>query len=152
MQRGEFEKWLNENLGEYSSHLTKIDYLKGSISYSKPLFINETIWMVIYTPYVLNYMTNSCKINEENLLKFFLYDTQTDLVFGNITEIEFDEPDWSEILLDNMYLVEERLEKSFCPKCDFWLVERINQHGHKFMGCSGFPDCRYSSEIDKIYE
>lgn len=152
MERKDFEFWLNDVLGDYDSYLNNIDYLKGSISYSKPLFIDNTIWMVIRTPYILNYMTNGCYLDEEKLIKFFLYDTQTDLVFGNITEIEFEEDDWKEILLDEIYLVEHRMEKSYCPKCEFWLLERENAYGHKFMGCSGFPDCKYSDEIENIYE
>lgn len=152
MERKDFEFWLNDVLGDYDSHLNNIDYLKGSISYSKPLIIDNTIWMVIRTPYILNYMTNGSYLDEEKLIKFFLYDTQTDLVFGNITEIEFEEDDWKEILLDEIYLVEHRMEKSYCPVCDFWLLERENAYGHKFMGCSGFPDCKYSDEIEKIYQ
>ena len=151
MERKAFEEWLEDNLGEYDSHLTKIDYLKGSISYSKPLFIDETILMVIKTPYILNYLTSTCYLDEELLISFFLYDCSTDLVFGHISEFDF-EDDWREELLDEIYLVEERMEKSYCPECDFWLLQRENAHGHRFMGCSGFPDCKYSDEIENIYE
>lgn len=152
MNRKELENWLDKELGDYDSHLTKIDYLKGGISYSKPLFIDSTILMVIKTPFILNYFTNSCYLDEELIIKFFLYDCQTDLIFGNISEIELDDDDWKELLLEEIYLVEERMEKSYCPSCDFWLVERQNAYGHKFIGCSGFPDCTFSDEIENIYE
>lgn len=151
MERKEFELWLEEHLGKFNSHLTKIDYLKGSICYSKPLFIDDTILMVIKTPYVLNYLTSRCYLEDELVLKFFLYDCQTDLMFGNITEIDFDD-DWKELLLEEIYLVEERMNKSYCPECEFWLVQRENCYGHRFMGCSGFPECEYSDEIDNIYD
>jgi hypothetical protein len=151
MNRKEFELWLEKELGHFDSHLIKIDYLKGGISYSKPLFIDSTILMVIKTPYILNYLTSNCYLHDELILKFFLYDCQTDLVFGNITEIEFID-DWKELLLEEIYLVEHRMEKSYCPNCEFWLVQRENIYGHKFIGCSGFPDCDYSDEIENIYE
>ena len=151
MERKGFEIWLNKELGDYDSHLSKIDYLKGSIAYSKPLFTDNTILMVIKTPFMLNYMTSRCDLDNELILKFFLYDCQTDLILGNITEIELDK-DWKEILLEEIYLVEERMEKSYCPECDFWLLQRENYYGHKFMGCSGFPYCEFSSEIENIYE
>lgn len=150
MERKDFEIWLNKELGDYDSHLTKIDYLKGSVSYSKPLFIDSTILMVIKTPFILNYLTNRCSL-AENYFSFFLYDCQTDLMFGKITEVDIDE-DWKEVLLDEIYLVEERMEKSYCPKCDFWLLQRQNRYGHSFIGCSGFPDCDYSNEIENVYD
>ena len=150
MERKDFEIWLNKELGDYDSHLTKIDYLKGSVSYSKPLFIDSTILMVIKTPFILNYLTNRCSL-AENYFSFFLYDCQTDLMFGKVTEVDIDE-DWKEVLLDEIYLVEERMEKSYCPKCDFWLLQRQNRYGHSFIGCSGFPDCDYSNEIENVYD
>ncbi len=37
---------------------------------------------------------------------------------------------------------------TICPKCGSELVERtVEQTGSKFIGCSGYPKCRYTKEI-----
>jgi ssDNA-binding Zn-finger/Zn-ribbon topoisomerase 1 len=36
-----------------------------------------------------------------------------------------------------------------CPRCNANLVERVNKStGIHFVGCSSWPDCRYSASID----
>ena len=151
MERKDFEIWLDDFLGEYESHLINLDYLKGAVCYSKPLFSDNTILMVIRTPYILNYLTSSCVNYKDKLLSFFLYDKQTDIVIGEVSEIDFSD-DWQDELMEHIYLVEERLEKSYCPECNSFLVQRENGYCHRFMGCSGFPECDFSSEIEDIYE
>ncbi len=41
----------------------------------------------------------------------------------------------------------EKIEKS-CPKCGRPLVIRTSRYG-KFIGCTGFPKCRYTEKIEK---
>ena len=59
---------------------------------------------------------------------------------------------WRELLFYKIILAEETMSRSTCPDCGFWMLERTTQHGHPFMGCSGFPECEYSGEIDDIYD
>lgn len=39
-------------------------------------------------------------------------------------------------------IVDQKVEKGICPKCNGTLVERNGKYG-KFTGCSNFPKCRY---------
>lgn len=35
-----------------------------------------------------------------------------------------------------------------CPQCHQRLIERKNKKsGHKFWGCAGYPDCKYTTEL-----
>ncbi|MBO8436467.1 MAG: NERD domain-containing protein [Spirochaetes bacterium] len=47
---------------------------------------------------------------------------------------------------------EERLEKGLCPRCGAPLVVRTAKKGpnsgSRFLGCSRYPDCRYTRNID----
>ncbi len=47
---------------------------------------------------------------------------------------------------------EERLEKGLCPRCGAPLVVRTAKKGpnagSRFLGCSRYPDCRYTKNID----
>ena len=151
MNRKDFESWLSENIGSYEIELTNEGYFKGSISYTKPLYIDPTILMVIKTPQVLDYLTLSGSLNDELIMRFFLYDIQHDIVFGYISEFDWRE-DWREDLMFEITNVENRLIQSICPSCNMWLVERENIYGHKFVGCIDFPACDFSSEIDNVYE
>ena len=148
--KSKFDFWLKDVLGEYEITLTPIDYSKWRICYSKPLFIDPTILMVIRPPIILNYMTSSFCMKKHLSFDFFLYDIQTDVIFGHISQL--DVYDWKEDLKEFIFLAEDRMKKSYCPCCDFWLVERENVYGHKFMGCSGFPDCEFSAEIENIFD
>lgn len=38
--------------------------------------------------------------------------------------------------------------QSFCPKCGKRLTEKKGKYG-KFLGCSGFPECKYTESINK---
>jgi len=84
-------------------------------------------------------------------IRFMLYDKETEMILGNISEVSVDE-DWENIICYKIYTVEHKIDISTCPKCNFWMVERKNEHGHRFMGCSGYPECDYSIEIDKLYD
>ena len=39
-------------------------------------------------------------------------------------------------------------EPSKCPKCGQYLVKRKGKYG-EFLGCSGYPGCKYTEEIKK---
>lgn len=36
-----------------------------------------------------------------------------------------------------------------CPDCGKLLVKRINRYEVSFIGCTGFPECKYTSTIEK---
>lgn len=146
----QFDSWLSELIGDYEVHLIPIDYSKGRISYSKPLYIDSTILMVIRPPVLLDYMTSRYIMKKDYSFDFFLYDTQTDLIFGHISELDI--YDWRDDLIEHILLAEDRMNKSYCPMCEFWLLERENIYGHKFMGCSGFPECDFSCEIETVFD
>ena len=48
---------------------------------------------------------------------------------------------------------EEELEWEICPACGSKLVKRVAKRGanagKEFMGCSNYPACRYTREIEK---
>lgn len=48
-------------------------------------------------------------------------------------------------IIENKQQVAEKIEKT-CPKCGKALVIRKSKYG-KFIGCSGFPKCRYTERI-----
>lgn len=148
--RKEIELWLDKKIGSYQSDLINDNQFIGGLYYSKPLFCDNTLTMIIKPPIFFDYKKNITYTKTDEPIMFFIYDAQTDLIVGHISEIQINS-NWKDKLWNEMILIEERLEKSFCPKCDFWLLERINKHGHRFMGCSGFPDCDFSSEIGDIY-
>ncbi len=145
-----FDSWIRDVIGEFDTQIIPIDYPYGRIAYYKSLFIDHTIQMVIRPPVVYNYRTGSYCMKKHLSFDFFLYDIQTDVIFGHISELDI--YDWKDDLKEFIFLAEERMKKSYCPCCDFWLVERENVYGHKFMGCSGFPDCEFSAEIDDVYD
>ncbi|QEP44103.1 type I DNA topoisomerase [Ectothiorhodospiraceae bacterium BW-2] len=43
-------------------------------------------------------------------------------------------------------VTEERLEES-CPECGQYLVKKLGKRG-RFIGCSGYPDCSYTRNLD----
>jgi hypothetical protein len=137
------------------------DYTKKSLplngrytyvtSYSKALFLYPTIEMVVVSPYLYEVFIDDYILNKEECFYFFLYDLETDIVIGDVVSIDYDD-DWRDELEYYIYTAEDRLTKCECPICNFWLVQRANIYGHKFIGCSGFPDCNYSIEIDKLFD
>lgn len=118
-------------------------------AYFKPLFTASTIDMVIISPFNYELAFGDYLLNEENCFYFFIYDNETDLIIGDVVRIDYEE-DWKDELSFYIYTAEERLDTFQCPKCSFWLIQRTTKHGHEFIGCSGFPDCDYSNEIDKF--
>lgn len=43
----------------------------------------------------------------------------------------------------NVLSVRESSEQDVCPKCGKKLKLRVNRYGHPFMGCVGYPNCKY---------
>jgi len=123
--------------------------LTYNLCYIKPLFSFPTIDMVIKSPYYYEVTLNDFVINEDNCFYFFLYDKETDLIVGSVDEIYFGEI-WEEELKYAIYTAEDKLQRSTCPECGFWLLDKTNKYGHHFLGCSDFPECRFSCEIDDL--
>lgn len=148
----EIEFFLNEILGNYKKKV--IPKENGNnftyrVSYSKPIIGNETIHIIVISPYVWERCFNDYVINKkENCFYFLLYDNETDIIIGDIVEIIYDF-DWKDEISFFIYTCNDRIDNYTCPQCGFWLVQRINMYGHKFIGCSGFPDCTHSFEIDR---
>jgi hypothetical protein len=144
----EVESFLRELMGDFCKKVSPInnsnDYL---FSYYKNLFSFPTIQMVIQSPFIYSKFINGYILEDENYFLFFLYDLETDMIIGEIEEIYFDE-DWKEELYFSIYDAENKVNKYICPDCSFWLVQRTNKYGHKFLGCSDFPECDFSCELD----
>ena len=119
----------------------------NKVCYIKPLFSYPTIDLVIISPYVFQVYLNDYVLNKENLFYVLLYDKETDLIVGSIEEVYFGET-WESELKYSILTCEDKLEKSQCPKCTFWLIQKTNRYGHHFLSCSDYPECNYSCEID----
>jgi DNA topoisomerase-1 len=81
-----------------------------------------------------------------------------------LDEVEEAKRDWQDVLREFYRVFEADLERARvemkhvneegrvtefpCPKCGKPLVEKRNRWG-KFLGCSGYPDCSYTSGIDE---
>jgi hypothetical protein len=146
----EIEVYLNELMGDFCKKVSPIDNSnKYYFSYYKNLYSFPTIQMVIQSPFIYDRYIDRYSLGEQNYFLFFLYDLETDMIIGEIEEIDFDE-NWQEELSFSVYDAENKVLKYICPSCDFWLVQRENKYGHRFLGCSGFPECDFSCEIDSL--
>lgn len=146
----ELETLLTNTLGGFNKKVTPVNGKYSYItSYSLPLKLFPTIDLVVVSPYVYEVFINNYVINDDNCFYYFLYDNETDIIIGDIVSIDFDW-EWKEELLFYIYTSEERLSKCECPVCSFWLVQRMNIYQHKFLGCSGFPECTFSGEVEII--
>lgn len=146
----EIESYLTELMGDFYKKISPIDNSNiNKISYSKNLYYYPTIQMVIVSPLLLNSYNKEYILKENSCFNFFLYDMETDMIIGEIEEIDFDE-NWDEELSFRIYDAENKVPKYVCPSCEFWLVQRTNKYGHKFLGCCGFPECDFSCEIDNL--
>ena len=146
----DIESYLTKLMGDFSKKFSPINNSNLSkISYSKNLFRYPTIQMVVVSPLLIHNYTTEYILNENSQFNFFLYDTETDMIIGEIEEIDFDE-NWDEELSFRIYDAENKLPKYVCPSCEFWLVQRTNKFGHKFLGCCDYPQCTFSSEIDAL--
>jgi hypothetical protein len=144
----EIENYLTELMGDFCKKISPINNSDlNSISYFKNLFEYPTIQMVVMSPLLYNKYIDRYILNDDSSFLFFLYDLETDMIIGNITEVYFDET-WQEELSFYVYDAENRVDKYICPKCEFWLVQRSNKYGHHFLGCCGYPECDFSREID----
>jgi hypothetical protein len=146
----EIEKYLKELMGDFCKKISPInDSNLSNISYSKTLYEYPTIQMVVISPLLINNYNKEYILNENSHFNFFLYDMETDIIIGEIEEIDFDE-NWQEELSFSVYDAENKVPKYICPSCDFWLVQRANKYGHRFLGCCGYPECYFSCEIDDL--
>jgi hypothetical protein len=146
----DIESYLTKLMGDFSKKFSPINNSDLSkISYSKNLYRYPTIQMVIISPLLIHNYTRKYILNENSQFNFLLYDTETDIIIGEIEEIDFDE-NWDEELSFRIYDAENKLPKYVCPSCEFWLVQRTNKFGHKFLGCCDYPECTFSSEIDDL--
>lgn len=146
----EIETFLEDVLGNFKKKVTPVNGKYSYItSYSLPLTKFPTIDIVVISPYVYELVLNDYVLNDEQCFYYFLYDNETDIIIGNIVSVDFDW-EWKEELSFYIFTSEERLGKCECPICSFWLVQRMNVYQHKFLGCSGFPECTFSGEIDII--
>ena len=46
----------------------------------------------------------------------------------------------------------ERATDKVCPECGRPVVEKFGKHGMWFLSCSGFPECRWSQQLDESGE
>lgn len=146
----EIEEHLKTLMGDFRKKISPIDNSNiNTISYSKNLYSYPTIQMVVVSPLLYNSYNREYILKENSCFKFFLYDMETDMIIGEIEEVDFDE-NWDEELLFRIYDAENKLPNYVCPSCEFWLVQRTNKYGHKFLGCCGYPECDYSCEISNL--
>ena len=146
----EIELHLSKFMGDFCKKISPINNSNLSkISYSKNLYEYPTIQMVIISPLLLNNYNKEYILNENSHFSFFLYDMETDIIIGEIQEIDFDE-NWDEELSFSIYDAENKVLKYICPSCEFWLIQRANKYGHRFLGCCDFPECDFSCEIDDL--
>jgi hypothetical protein len=146
----EIESFLKNLMGDFCKKTSPINNSRlSSISYYLNLYSYPTIQMVIISPFTYDTYYKNYILDEESFFYFFIYDLETDIIIGEITEIYFDE-DWDEELEYNILDAENRLNRYTCPNCEFWLVQKVNKHGHRFLGCSDYPECDFSCELDSV--
>jgi len=142
--------YLKNVLGDFEKKQFPLNQgLTYNVCYIKPLFSYPAIDMVIMSPYIFKVSLNDYVIDEENCFQFLLYDNETDLIVGSVDEIYFGEI-WEDELKYAIYTAEDKLIRSQCPICTFWLIQKTNKYGHHFLGCSDFPECKFSCEIDDL--
>ena len=66
--------------------------------------------MVIISPLLFNPYNNGYILNDNSHFNFFLYDMETDIIIGEIEEIDFDE-NWGEELSFSVYDAENKVHK-----------------------------------------
>lgn len=146
----EIESYLKELMGDFCKKISPIDdSRKYNFLYYKNLYSYPTIQMVIKSALIYDECVDRFILTENSVFLFFLYDLETDMIIGEIQEIDFDE-NWQEELTDSVYDAENKMNSYICPSCEFWLVQRENKYGHKFLGCCGYPECDFSCEITDL--
>ncbi len=146
----EIETYLKELMGDFCKKTSPIsNSRKYTTSYYINLFSYPHIQMVITSPLIYDECISKYVIEDNSVFLFFLYDLETDMIIGEIQEIDFDE-NWQEEIAFNVYDAENKVNSYICPSCDFWLVQRENKYGHKFLGCCDYPECDFSCEIKDL--
>jgi DNA topoisomerase-1 len=83
-----------------------------------------------------------------------LEDTLDEISNGNIEKLPILKSFWNDLKsvieekqnISRTELVSEKLEEN-CPECNKGLIIRLGKYG-KFIGCSGYPECKYMRKID----
>ena len=96
--------------------------------------------MVVKPPFFFDKLTNEYIYLKDKDIEFHLYDTETDMIFGEINHVKLGN-EWENDLFYKIITSEAKVNESTCPDCGFWLVERTPKNGGKFLGCSGYPSC-----------
>lgn len=128
---------------------SKYRVVRNSISqeiYSKPVHNNPTLLVVVNPMGQYNLVARRYFKKFGTPVLVYLYDLETNMVFGKINEVFFGD-DFENKLFHAIDSTEGALFENVCPKCDFWLVQRKSKTDHKFMGCSGYPDCTYTANF-----
>jgi hypothetical protein len=145
----DIELFLSDLMGDFDKKISPINNSNiYSYYYIKTLYNFPTIQMVVKSPLIYDKYIDKYILSENSIFLFFLYDLETDIIIGELQEIHFDE-NWQDELSFSVYDAENRLPQYICPICEFWLIQRLNKYGHKFLGCCDYPECDYSCEIEK---
>lgn len=83
-----------------------------------------------------------------------LEDTLDEISNGNIEKLPILKSFWHDLKttieekqnISRTELIAEKLEEN-CPECGKGLIVRLGKYG-KFVGCSGYPECKYMRKID----
>lgn len=67
---------------------------------------------------------------------------------GTCKDCSANNPAVKQVRNEKQPIVERKYDPNICPECGSRLVERNGRNG-KFMGCSNFPNCRYTRSIQK---
>ena len=84
-----------------------------------------------------------------------LEDTLDNIAIGNQQKLPVLHQFWDELHalvtekqnISKMELTSEQLDEN-CPECGKPLISRFGKYG-RFVGCSGYPECKYMRKIDK---
>lgn len=120
--RSQIDNFLNNIWGNsYLKTTRRFSDFTDSIAFSKPISGAEPILMVIIPPIRFDRQYNAYIEYKDIPIKFFLYDRETEMVFGCVSEISLAN-DWKNSLFYKITTAQERMERSECPSCGFWLL------------------------------
>jgi hypothetical protein len=145
----DFEAFMDQHLAPYEKVDSQPYHGNIFLPYKKQLRLIPTISMIIMPPYSFKHGVGLQK--ELDHFAVFLYDEETDVCFSAHSEVNIDS-DWKSRILkiyDDAY---ERIHKSICPHCGFWLVNRLNKNAQPFMACVQYPECKYTAKIKDVYQ
>jgi DNA topoisomerase-1 len=140
-------------IGRPSTYATIISTLKKReyVIMDKKRFIPTDIGSLVsqfLTSHLTNYVDFKFTANLE--------DTLDDISNGTIKKLPVLKKFWQELKsiieekqgIARSELVTEKLDE-MCPDCGKQLIVRLGKYG-KFVGCSGYPECKYMRKVDKV--